>query len=324
MSTALARRSMIPAAVALVLAANTLIAYMLARGEFAFALPVGALPIALIAFGALVARNRAILLVAALALPMIDVIREAPLFSGGLQIYPADLLLILAVASWIGQRLLVHDEESRNALRLHSSLLAWPTIIFSAVVLVSILRGHAAWGESYLGAPSRLFLYAAAVTTLVGLTARQVYQAVVIVFYAGSVYVLLSALFHFSSGTSQTRADTLSTGGFRVVALSVSLYMAAALFLALLNLELDQSMGMRALHFVVAGLLRTRDVRGRCGSGPPARARLSTGPNGDLRGRPSLDSVLRALRAPRAARIPLARPHACRPRQPLCGRGPEH
>jgi O-antigen ligase len=81
-----------------------------------------------------------------------------------------------------------------------------------------------------------------------------VYQAVVVVFYAGSVYVLLSALFHFSSGTSQTRADTLSTGGFRVVALSVSLYMAAALFLALLNLELDQSMGMRALHLTVAGL----------------------------------------------------------------------
>jgi O-antigen ligase len=245
---------MFPAAVALVLAANTLIAYILARGEFALALPVGVLPIALIAFGALVARNRAVLLIAALALPMIDVIREAPLFSGGLQIYPADVLLILAVGSWIGQRLLAHDEETRRALRLRSSLLVWPTILFGSLVLVALLRGHAAYGESYLGNPARLLLYAAAGTTLAGLTARQVYRAIVLVFYSGTVWVLLSVAFHFSSGTSQTRADTLSTGGTRFVALSVSLYVAAALFLALLNLELDQRMGMRALHLSMVGL----------------------------------------------------------------------
>jgi O-antigen ligase len=66
--------------------------------------------------------------------------------------------------------------------------------------------------------------------------------------------MMINAAYYIATGTSQTASEDLSTGGNRILSISVSLYMAGALFLALLNLELDRSARRRLLHGLI-GLL---------------------------------------------------------------------
>jgi O-antigen ligase len=251
---ALVGRSRAPLVLAGVLAANALIAFGLGRGELTPALAVALLPLVLIAFGALVARNRSILLFAALASPMIGVFRDDALISEPVSIYLADVFVLLGLAAWIVQRILT-PRTAADVPRLRTPMLGWPLLLFGTLVVVAVVRGHESYGESFLGNPSRLLLYAvAAATILDGLTPKQIYKGLVVVFYSGTVWALVTAAFHLDRGTSQTTSEGLSTGGTRVLALSVSLYLAAALFLALLNLELHESVRHRALHLAVAGL----------------------------------------------------------------------
>jgi len=65
------------------------------------------------------------------------------------------------------------------------------------------------------------------------------------------VLVALSAV---STGTSATDQVLISTGGERVLAGSTAMFMAGALLLALLNLELDRRAGRTGLHLLMAGL----------------------------------------------------------------------
>lgn len=250
---ALVGRSRVPLLLGGILAANAAIAVALAHGRVALAVPTALLPLALVAFGALVARNRAILLFAALASPMIGFYREDAIVSAPFSIYLADVFVVLGIASWIAERL-VRPRDAANTIRLRTPMLGIPLLLFGALVTLSLFRGHEAHGESLFGNPTRLLLYAAAAAILDGLTPKQVYKALVVVFYGGTVWSLAAAALHLDRGTSQTSSETLSTGGIRVLALSVSLYLAGALFLALLNLEVDTSARRRALHLAVAGL----------------------------------------------------------------------
>ena len=63
-----------------------------------------------------------------------------------------------------------------------------------------------------------------------------------------------SPLYGYATGTSATTAVVLSTGGERVLAGSTAMFMAGALLLALLNLEIDRSAGRTALHLLMAAL----------------------------------------------------------------------
>jgi len=86
------------------------------------------------------------------------------------------------------------------------------------------------------------------------LSARSAYKGIVAVFYAGTVWMVINAAYYLATGTSQVDTSGLSTGGLRILSGSVGTYMAAALILALLNLQLDTNARRRILHAAIAGL----------------------------------------------------------------------
>jgi hypothetical protein len=133
-------------------------------------------------------------------------------------------------------------------------VLGWPFLLFSAAVLVAVLRGNDLYGLDLVGQPTRLILYAGIAFAVVRINARQAYKGVVVVFYVGTVWMMLNAAYHLATGTSQTTADSLSTGGTRILSYSVSMYLGAALFLALINLHFAHSAKARLLHATFAGL----------------------------------------------------------------------
>jgi len=86
--------------------------------------------------------------------------------------------------------------------------------------------------------PLRLFLYAAVVVGLVGMTAAHLHRLLVWLFYTGAVLVTVVGLINLALGRSATDQFALSTGGTRLIAISTSIYCAGTLFLALLNFRL--------------------------------------------------------------------------------------
>jgi O-antigen ligase len=97
-------------------------------------------------------------------------------------------------------------------------------------------------------------MYAGIAAAIGGITPAVAHRRLTWVFYTGTVWQALLACYHLASGTSQTNSVHLSTGGARFVALSIAMYLAAALVLALLNLELVEKGGRRWTHLAVAGL----------------------------------------------------------------------
>jgi O-antigen ligase len=97
-------------------------------------------------------------------------------------------------------------------------------------------------------------LYGGIALALSDVSVEKAYRGLVAVSYAGTVWMVLNAAYLLATGGTQTTADELSTGGTRVLSLSVSLHLATALFLALLNLQRDQSAYRRALHLLIVGL----------------------------------------------------------------------
>lgn len=243
-----------PAVGLALLGVNALLALVVARWGWSAALLLGLLPVALIAFGALAAGDRSVLVFGALALGMVPGLLKDPLpLPGSLSVYPSDVLVLLAVGSWAAARL----TSGSTGLRLgwpSTPLLGWPLLIFGIGVFWAVIRGHESYGTSFVSQPARLVLYAAIGFAIVGLDSRRLYKGIVTVFYVGTVWVFLTAVYSVATGTSQTGATSLSTGGTRVLALSVSLYLASALFLALLNLEMDESARRRALHLAIAAV----------------------------------------------------------------------
>lgn len=210
---------------------------------------VAALP--LLAVGAVwvVTSGQVVLFAAAIALPITTLAVVAQQFAGAL--YPQDVIAALALAAWIFARFL---GAGRVQSIPRTPVLGWPLIIFGAVILSATLRGHYAYGASLIGQPLRLFLYAAIVAGLIGITPARMYQLLQWLFYPGVFVAALAAAFYLATGGSSTDQSALSTGGTRLLGISTSLYCAGALFLALLNVRLVANARERALHLVVAAV----------------------------------------------------------------------
>jgi O-antigen ligase len=214
------------------------------------------LPLLVLLFGLLVSSDRSVLLAAALGLSMTVSVLQKPVplpFPGNL--YWTDVIVVLAVAAWVARRLAL-PAEARPRLPT-TQLLGPPMIFFASVTLWAALRGHYAYGANLLGEPVRLFGYVLLVFAFVDLKPRTTYRTIVAVFYTGTVWMFVNALYYSASGGSQTDQVDLSTGGRRILALSTAIYLSGGLFLALLNLEMDRSVKRRALHVLMAALALT-------------------------------------------------------------------
>jgi O-antigen ligase len=213
------------------------------------------LPAALALFGALVESNRSILLFVALGLNFTTL---APLSNalpvpGGARVYPADVLVLLAVGAWLAARLTRPEDQAPRSLK--TPVLGLPFLLLSVTILLGVVRGHERYGASLVAVPFRLLLYAGIAFAICDLTPRQAFRGIVIVFYAGTVFQFFMALYGFATGTSTTDSDALSTGGVRVLGLTGAMYLACALILALLNLELaERAAAPRIGHALIAAL----------------------------------------------------------------------
>lgn len=233
---------------------NLGIALGLGKGQALPAIAIAIVPFALIAFGALTARLRHWLLWIALAANLVPLsFTDEPLpVPGGTQIFLADLLVLLALGSFIAAALIA-DPDQRPRIP-QTPVLGWALAPLVITLAIGVWRGHERYGASLIGQPFRLILYAGIATALSTLTLRQAYRGLTIVFYLGTVMQSFEAARLMATGGSQTDAAVLSTGGTRILALGTAMYLTGALVLALLNLELDERAGRRALHLAVAGL----------------------------------------------------------------------
>jgi hypothetical protein len=220
----------------------------------ALAVALVVLPIVGLVVGALATGDRGPLVLVAFATPMsFHFLNAGQSIGGGSHVYTSDIVVFLALASWLAARLLRHGDPDAPRLP-RTPVLGLPLVLFAVPLVLAVIRGHAAYGASLVGQPLRLLMYAGIAAALTDLEPRRAYRGIVAVFYVGTVWMMLNAAYYIATGTSQTQAVDLSTGGSRILSISVSLYMAGALFLALLNLELDRSARRRMLHLAIAAL----------------------------------------------------------------------
>jgi O-antigen ligase len=246
------RRPVALGTIAALAAANVALGLMLATARTeAFALAL--IPVIAVGVGSLIASSRAILVFAAIAMNLfvpLPLTGALPL-SIGIQVYPSDVLVLLAVASWVAAWL-VNPEARPSSLR--TRLLGWPLLLFGIMLFAAVVKGHERYGEQLVGVPLRFLLYAGIAAAVTDLKPRDAYRWLVVLFYAGTVWQVLVALYGYATGTSATDQVDLSTGGERVLAGTTAMFMAGALLLALLNLERDRSAGRTALHLTMAAL----------------------------------------------------------------------
>lgn len=234
-------------------AGNAGLAAILAARGVPVAVVLAVLPAALVAFGALVASSRALLLFTAVALSIIapPVVRPLPLQLPG-RVYSSDLVILLILAGWTAARLAAPPGRKPEWPR--APVLGWPFLFFAAAMLSAALRGHVEHGANLVGQPVRLVLYAAVAFAMTQVTYRQVHRGLVAVLYLGTAWMLVNAAYYRAAGQYQTDQVFLSTGGARTLSLTVAMYLASALILSLLNLQLETHARWRALHLTVAGL----------------------------------------------------------------------
>jgi O-antigen ligase len=232
---------------------NVVVAYALATSRWTLAIAIALLP-ALALGASAVLRKPGVLLFGALALTIFGgPLNNALPFGGGAALYPADLIVGLALISWL-IRAATHKVDARRPFSLPA--LGIPFVVLAVALSVGVLRGHERYGLSYVSQPVRIFAYALIAAAIIDVTPRQLYRGLVAVFYVGAVWHAGAAVYYLATGRSQTESVDLSTGGSRVLALSTAMLLACSLVLALLNLELDtdRSAGRNALHLVISGL----------------------------------------------------------------------
>ena len=98
------------------------------------------------------------------------------------------------------------------------------------------------------------WFFAGIALALTDTTPTSTWKAITRVFYAGAVIQAFSALYYMATGSQQTEAQSLSTGGVRILALSTAVYLTGSLICALLNLELERQPGRQLGHAAIAGL----------------------------------------------------------------------
>ena len=240
-------------AVAALAAVNAALGATVVTGQTK-AVALAVLPAVAVGLGALIASSRAILVYAALAINLLlPLPLTGPLPLGApVEIYLTDVLVLLAIGSWVAAWL-VNPAASRPST-LRTRLLGWPLLLFGVALVIAVVRGHELYGTSLVSVPLRLLVYAGIAFALTDLEPRKAYRWLVILFYGGTVWQVLVALYGVATGTSATDQVLVSTGGERVLAGSTAMFMAGALLLALLNIELDRRAGRAGLHLLMAGL----------------------------------------------------------------------
>jgi O-antigen ligase len=183
--------------------------------------------------------DRSILVLGSLVLAIGPTALSTSVSIGGALVYPQDGLVALAVIGWATERMLGREHTRPTHRTLVVGLAA---AVFVLAVLVSLLRGHAAYGLSYAGQPLRLVAYAGIATALLKADPSTLFRRITIVLYAGVYWQLIAAAYHILTGTSQSTSADLSTGGYRVVSILTSLFIASALFAAVVNLDREQPM----------------------------------------------------------------------------------
>lgn len=232
---------------------NAALGVGVATGRAAIAAVAAALPALAVAFGSLAAGKRGILIFAALALEFMGgPLDEGFELPGGVVVHAADIIVLFAVAAWLAARLTAPAASRPRLWR--TPVLGLPLALFSGALLVGLARGYDLHEASLVGMPLRLALYAAIATAMTELTPRDAYRGIVAVFYVGTVWQAIVGAYHLGTGTSATAYLELSTGGTRYLGIAVATYLAGALVLALLSLQLDHPLRWRVVHLLVAGL----------------------------------------------------------------------
>jgi O-antigen ligase len=247
------RRSAALGIVGALAATNVAFGLMLA-GHRTQGLVLAVVPVVVVAIGALIASSRAFLVFVAIGLNLLTPIPTPGAISlgGAIQVYPSDILVFLAVGSWVAAWL-IGPKEARPS-SLHTRVLGWPLLLFGILLVAAVVHGHERYGEKLLGVPMRFLFYAGIAAAVTDLRPHDAYTWLVRVFYTGTVWQAGVAIYGYATGTSTTGGASLSTGGERVLAGSTAMFMAGALLLALLNLELDRPAGRTALHLVMVVL----------------------------------------------------------------------
>ena len=181
------------------------------------AIALALVPVLAVALGALIASNRAILVYAALAMNLfapVPLTESLPL-NTGIDVYPADVLVALAVGSWVAAWLMSPERARPASMGTH--VLGWPLLLFGVVLVAVLLRSHEQYGTSLVSVPLRFLVYAGIAAALTDLKPRDAYRWLVILFYGGTVWQVLVALYGVATGTSATDQVLLSTGGERVL-----------------------------------------------------------------------------------------------------------
>ena len=240
-------------------ASNALVAVALVRVAPTAAILIALVPLLVILAPALTTQtSRAILFSAALALGLYVPWLNRSFALGGANIHTQDIIVLIALAGWLLSKLL--DTSALPVPR--TPILGWAFLFLATTLAIATLRGHYLYGASFIGQPLRLVLYAGIGVTLVGMTSVGLLRLLTGVLYTGLVVTMVDALYHIATGTSQSASIGLSTGGFRPLAISTSIYCASALFLALLRLRDAQTASAKALHATMAVLGLTGVVFG--------------------------------------------------------------
>ena len=218
--------------------ANVAVAVALTNGKALAAVPLALLPVILLALGVLLSGRRVVLAYIALGLTFTGLrVAGDPLpLPGGVAVYATDLILIVAIGSWLAERLVTRQRPAGTGMAIPAAF-TWSVLALTVGVALAVVRGNEQYGTGLFGQPIRIVIYAAIAVALVDVTAAALWRGVTVVFYTGAVVSFLYALYYMATGGSQTQSVDLSTGGTRILALSTATYLVGSLVCALLNLE---------------------------------------------------------------------------------------
>lgn len=211
------------------------------------AIVLALLPVLAFAAAYVLTSHQVVLYAAAIALPAVTISAVGQPLVGS--IYLPDVIVVSALGVWAFATLF---GRGRVASIPYTPVLGLPFVLFAAAIVIATLRGHYAYGESLIGQPLRLVLYAAIVAGLAGMTPQRMHRLLLVLLYPAAVLLAVVAVYYLATGGSATDQDVLSTGGMRFFGISTSALCAGAFFFALLNLRLASNASARVLHLGIA------------------------------------------------------------------------
>jgi O-antigen ligase len=168
---------------------------------------------------------------------------------GPLHIFLTDVVLLLAIAYWaLGPRV-ARDGTSRPPIGLFLVLV----VVLGVCATPGLLRGHEDFGVSLLGNVTRLVAY-----SLVGLAAFRYaagdFEKGFRWAFAGGLFAAaLLGLYYSATGHTATAANALSTGGTRVLPLTLAMYAAMATVFMLVMITLRPGRSWPWLEWLALG-----------------------------------------------------------------------